>query len=324
MHERILSICDLKTYFPTRMGVVKAVDGISLEVNAGEIFGMVGETGCGKTLTALSVLRLIPTPGKIVSGEIIFRGENLVQKSEEELRKIRGSQISMIFQDPMASLNPSYTIGDQVAEVIRLHQNASSKEVVEKTEEMLGLVGLPTPPQTMKKYPHELSGGMRQRVMIAIALSCKPSLLMADEPTTLLDVTIQAQILELMKGLQEEMNTSILWITHNLGVVAEICDRVAVMYAGTIVECADVCTILDEPSHPYTMGLIKSVPKLGKITDSFETIPGAVPDPLNLPSGCKFHPRCQYAKEVCVRQRPNPVETGPGHFVSCLRASRDL
>lgn len=317
MGEKILSIHDLKTYFFTYDGVVKAVDGICLDIGTEEILGLVGETGCGKTLTALSILRLVPSPGKIVGGEIVFQGENLLGKNEEEMRKIRGSEISMIFQDPMASLNPTYTIENQVAEAIELHQKVSLKEASETTVEMLRLVGLPVPSQTMKKYPHELSGGMRQRAMIAMALSCKPSLLLADEPTTLLDVTIQAQILKLIKDLQEEMGTSVLWITHNLGVVAEICDEVAVMYSGTIVEHGDIHTIFESPKHPYTLGLMECVPRIDEFKDKFETIPGAVPNPLHTFSGCKFCPRCQYATKKCAEQKPTLMEIEAGHFVSC-------
>lgn len=323
MSKIIVSIHDLKTYFFTYKGVVKAVDEVDLEISKGEILGLVGETASGKTMTALSILRLIPKPGKIVNGKIIFKGENLIEKSEKEMRKIRGSEISIVFQDPMSSLNPVYNIKDQIAETVELHQNVSKKEASDRTIETLRLVGLPAPLQTMKKYPHELSGGMRQRAMIAMALSCEPSLVIADEPTTLLDVTIQAQILKLIKDLQQEMDTSILWITHNLGVVAEICDKVAVMYAGTIVEYADINAIFEEPRHPYTIGLMKCVPKLHQVTDVFETIPGVVPDSLHLPTGCRFHPRCKYAKEVCIEQKPILTEIEPGHFVSCFKERQD-
>lgn len=316
--ELLLKLDNLKTYFFTDDGVVKSVDGVTFEIHKGETLGVVGESGCGKSVTSLSIMRLIPTPpGKIVEGHIWFDGDDLVQKSEAEMRKIRGNDISMIFQEPMTSLNPVYTVGDQIAEAVILHQKVSKKEALERAIEMLRKVGIPSPEQRVDEYPHQLSGGMRQRVMIAMALSCNPKLLIADEPTTALDVTIQAQILELMKELKDEFNTAIMLITHDLGVVAEVCDQVAVMYAGRVVEYSNVQTIFSRPQHPYTWGLLKSIPKLDEKVERLMTIEGVVPSPLDLPQGCTFNPRCRFATDKCRQEMPEIQEIKSGHSVRC-------
>lgn len=325
MSEKLVEIRNLKTHFHTEDGVVPAVDGVSMYVNKGETLGVVGESGCGKSVTSLSVMRLIPNPpGRIVEGEILFEGEDLLKKSEPEMRKIRGNDISMIFQEPMTSLNPVYTVGDQIAEAIELHQGLSKKEALQKAVEMLRLVGIPLPERRVHEYPHQLSGGMRQRVMIAMALSCNPKLLIADEPTTALDVTIQAQILELMKKLKKELGMAIMLITHDLGVVAEMCERIVVMYAGKIVEEADAVSLFKNPIHPYTEGLLRSIPRLDGNRSKLHVIEGVVPNPLNLPRGCRFHPRCPYAKEICREQEPRLEQAGPGRHISCwLGAERN-
>ena len=327
--KRLLEVKDLKVHFFTDDGVVKAVDGVSFHVNKGETLAVVGESGSGKSVTSLAIMRLIPSPpGRIVGGEIWFRGKDgkvrdLTKLSEAEMRRIRGNDIAMIFQEPMTSLNPVYTVGDQIAEAIMLHQGKSRKEAMELAAHMLELVGIPEPKKRISNYPHQMSGGMRQRVMIAMALSCNPSLLIADEPTTALDVTIQAQILELMKKLQEEIGMSILFITHNLGVVAEMADRVVVMYAGRAVEESDVVPLFQNPLHPYTEGLLHSVPRLDLAAEHrqrLEAIPGNVPNPLYLPPGCAFHPRCKYHVEgVCDREVPPLEEAGEGRRVRCVR-----
>jgi len=322
MNEKVLDIHNLKTYFFTRRGNVKAVDGVSFEVSKGDIVGIMGETGCGKSVTALSILRLIPHPGKIIGGEVIFNGKNLIEISDEEMRQLRGKEISMIFQDPMTSLNPVYTIGDQVSEAIRSHQDISRTQAMRETLEMLEKVSLPDSLEVVKKYPHELSGGMRQRAMIAMAIVCTPLLLIADEPTTSLDVTIQAQILKLIKKLRNTFDTSVLLISHDFGVISEMCDKVMVMYAGVIVESADVYTIYEKPAHPYTRGLIKSVLKIDMVDDVLETISGIVPNPLDLPPGCPFNPRCRFAKEICCREIPTMTEIEPGHFVRCFNGGK--
>lgn len=317
-NELLLKLEDLKTYFYTEDGVVKAVDGVTFEIYKGETLGVVGESGCGKSVTSLSIMRLIPTPpGKIAGGQIWFDGENLATKTDAEMRKIRGNDISMIFQEPMTSLNPVFTVGHQIAEAILLHQKVSKKVALDKSIEMLTKVGIPLPEKRVDEYPHQLSGGMRQRVMIAMALSCNPKLLIADEPTTALDVTIQAQILELMKELKDEFNTAIMLITHDLGVVAEVCQRVAVMYAGKVVEYADVETIFGHPRHPYTWGLLRSIPKLDGHVKRLEVIDGVVPNPLHLPRGCAFHPRCRFARESCREREPEITEIRSGHSVRC-------
>jgi oligopeptide/dipeptide ABC transporter, ATP-binding protein, C-terminal domain len=313
-----LMVKDLRTYFHTDDGIVRSVDGVDFTVLQGQTLGLVGESGCGKSITALSLLRLIPTPpGKIESGEMIFQGENLLTLSEEEMRKIRGNRISMIFQEPMTSLNPVFTVGNQLAEAMQLHQGLSDKEAVEKSIEMLRLVGIPSPEKRVTQYPFELSGGMRQRVMIAMALSCRPSLLIADEPTTALDVTIQAQILDLLKKLQQEMGTSIIMITHDLGVVAETCDQVAVMYAGKIVEYGTADEILESPKHPYTQGLLKSLPRIEAGQERLEAIEGFVPSPFDMPTGCAFAPRCLYRTGRCEVEIPELAEIGEGRQLRC-------
>ncbi len=318
MKRPVIEIKDLKTYFFVEEGVVKAVDGVSFEIAEGETLGIVGESGCGKSVTSISIMRLVPNPpGKIVGGQILFKGEDLLMKSEADMRKIRGNEISMIFQEPMTSLNPVYTIGDQIAESVMLHQNLTKREAFSRAVEMLDKVGIPASEKRVHEYPHQLSGGMRQRVMIAMALSCNPKMLVADEPTTALDVTIQAQILELMKQLRDEFNTAIMLITHDLGVIAEVADRVAVMYAGKIVEYTDVMTLFQKPGHPYTIGLLKSIPKLTGNHKRLEPIQGVVPSPLNLPQGCKFNNRCPYAREKCFEKEPELVEVEKGHSVRC-------
>ena len=321
-NQSVLDIQDLKTYFFTYEGVAKAVDGVSYRLAKGEPLGVVGESGCGKSVTALSVLRLIPVPpGKVVGGQILFKGQNLLSLPEDEMRKIRGNRISMIFQEPMTSLNPVFTVGNQIQETFRLHQGLSKKDSLEKTVEMLKFVNIPTPEKCVERYPHELSGGMRQRVMIAMALACKPEILIADEPTTALDVTIQAQILDLMTKLKEELGMAIILITHNLGVIAEMVRRVLVMYAGKIVEEAKTKTLFENPRHPYTLGLLKSIPRLG---DKFRfgkirlnEIPGVVPSLYDLPPGCKFSTRCPSVMDVCREREPELKEIGEGHFCSC-------
>ena len=326
----LLSVRDLRVEFRTEDGVVPAVHGISFDVGAGETLCVVGESGSGKSVTSLAVMRLIKDPpGKIAQGAIDFRapsGEtlDLTRQPERRMRRIRGNDVAMIFQEPMTSLNPVYTIGDQIAETVRLHQNKSRRQAWNHAAEMLDLMGIPEPRRRLDTYPHQLSGGMRQRVMIAMALSCNPSLLIADEPTTALDVTIQAQILELIKRLQKELGMAVLFITHDLAVVAEIADRVVVMYAGRAVEQADARRLFAQPRMPYTQGLLHSVPRLdvdaGRAKHELATIPGHVPDPMNLPPGCPFHPRCRHAKPgLCDRQVPELEPTDTGHWVRCLR-----
>jgi oligopeptide/dipeptide ABC transporter ATP-binding protein len=319
MSEKLLEVRDLYINFYTYEGVVKAIDGVSFHINERETFGLVGETGCGKSVTARAILRLIPTPpGKIERGEIIYKGVDLLKLSEAEILKYRGNEISMIFQEPMNSLNPVFTIGDQLIETIMVNQKKSREEAYEIAVEMLEKVKLPDPESIMNKYPHELSGGQRQRVVIAIALSCNPSLLIADEPTTALDVTVQAQILDLMEELKQKLGMSILMITHDLGVVAEICQRVGVMYAGNIVEMASVEDIFEKRYHPYTKGLLNAIPIFGEGKKRrLEEIPGSVPNLLHPPPGCRFHPRCPFAKEICKREKPELVEIEPGHYVRC-------
>ena len=323
---QLLDIRNLKTYFYTEDGVARAVDDVSLSVRRGETLGIVGESGCGKSVTALSIMRLIPDPpGRIVSGELRYadRGD-LLTLSEPEIRHIRGNQISMIFQEPMTSLNPVFRIGDQIAEVIRLHRNLSRSDALNRAVEMLAQVGIPSPEKRVRDYPHQLSGGMRQRVMIAMALSCNPSLMLADEPTTALDVTIQAQVLDLMLKLREESGTAIILITHNMGVTAEMADRVCVMYAGVVVETAHVLTLFGNPLHPYTRGLLSSIPRADrrmKRRGRLTTIPGMVPSLLNLPPGCRFANRCQEVHEPCLSNepplRPAAGASGNAHLVRC-------
>jgi peptide/nickel transport system ATP-binding protein/oligopeptide transport system ATP-binding protein len=301
--QHLLEVNNLRTHFPTRAGLVRAVDGISFHVDGGELLGLVGESGCGKSITALSVMRLVAPPGKIVGGEITFDGKDLLHLSDEEMREIRGDDIAMIFQDPMTSLNPVFTVGEQIAEALRLHRKLNRKLAWEAAIESMREVAIPDPGRRANDYPHQLSGGMRQRVMIAMALACDPKLLIADEPTTALDVTIQAQILELMNDLRKNRELAVLLITHDLGVVAEVADRVAVMYTGKIVEEAPVQELFARPRHPYTEGLLRSVPKLSvehvAKKERLETIEGVVPSPTNLPPGCHFAPRCPYRMPRC-------------------------
>ncbi|WP_100009745.1 ABC transporter ATP-binding protein [Lentibacillus sediminis] len=316
--ENILEINGLRTSFFTEDLEVKAVDGVTYTLPKGKTLGVVGESGSGKSITALSILKLIEDPGKIVGGEIKFKGENLVDKKETEMRKIRGNEISMIFQEPMTSLNPTYTVGQQISESYKIHQGLGKKEARERSIEMLKLVGIPSPEKRIDQYPFELSGGMRQRVMIAIALACNPDLLIADEPTTALDVTIQAQILDLMNQLQEELGMGILLITHDLGVVAEVCDYVAVMYGGQIVEYADVKTLFEQPKHPYTVGLLNSIPPSDHdIEGELPIIQGQVPSPADMPKGCRFAPRCPFATDLCRENLPALETDEKGNQIRC-------
>ncbi len=318
MSEKLLEIKDLHVHYETDEGTARAVNGINLELKPGECLGLVGETGAGKTTTALGILRLVPDPpGRITGGEILFRGENLLNKKEREMRRIRGNKISMIFQDPMTSLNPVFSVGRQIAENVSLHQNVSIKKGMSRAREMLELVEIPG--SRVHDYPHEFSGGMRQRVLIAMALACNPALLIADEPTTALDVTIQAQVMEIIKGLMKQINTSLIMITHDLGVVAEVSERVAVMYAGQLVEIGPLRDIFTDHKHPYTIGLFGSIPDIDD-RESTRLTPtkGLMPDAMELPEGCPFHPRCPEAMEKCSRETPQSVEIKPGHFVSCF------
>lgn len=320
-NQHLLEVKNLKTYFFTEDGEVKAVDGVDFYVNPGEVLGLVGESGCGKSVTSLSIMRLISDPGKIIAGEIFFEGKDLVRASEEEMIQVRGNRISMIFQQPQTALNPVFKVGDQIAEVLSIHQGMGKEAGLARAIELLQMVGIPEPDRRAEAYPHELSGGMAQRVMIAMALACVPNLLIADEPTTALDVTIQAQILDLMRNLRENIGTAIILITHDLGVVSEMCERVAVMYAGQIVEQANVETIFARPMHPYTQGLIGSIPVLGKLKNRLEVIPGSVPNLVNLPVGCRFAPRCrareEYHLEICTLQSPDLREPEHDHKVRC-------
>ena len=315
--DYLLEIDDLHTYFKTKKGTVKAVNGVSYRVEAGKTLGIVGESGSGKSVSAMSILKLLDGNGYIDSGEIKFKGRNLVECSQNDMYQIRGNEISVIFQEPMTSLNPVYTIEKQLNEVYLTHQKISKEEASKKSLEMLNAVKIPNAKSIMKQYPHQLSGGMRQRVMIAMALACEPSLLIADEPTTALDVTIQAQILDLMNQLKKETGTSILFITHDLGVVAEVCDDVAVMYCGRVVERGDVKTIFANPSHPYTKGLLGSIPRLGDAGKELKSIPGNVPNPKYMPKGCKFEPRCPYASEKCREEEPGFFQIEEGHISRC-------
>jgi len=318
----LLDIQNLKTYFSVRGQTAKAVDDINLTIQAGQTLGLVGESGCGKSVTAHSIIQLIPDPpGKIMGGKIFFEGDDLLEYSEKKMRKIRGNRISMIFQEPMTSLNPVFTVGDQVAEVIRLHQRLSRKGTQERVIEMFQLVGIPAPEARLNDYPHQMSGGMRQRVMIAMALACSPKLMIADEPTTALDVTIQAQILDLMNKLKEETGAAILFITHDLGVIAEMAQHVAVMYAGKRVEFADVNTIFSNPKHPYTRGLLESIPTVGRKTSDgkLSTISGTVPSLFNLPSGCLFSDRCPDVFDDCRKIEPKMYNAGKNHIARCLK-----
>ncbi len=319
--EPLLQVTNLKTYFYTEDGIVKAVDGVDFYVRPGEVMGLVGESGCGKSVTSLSIMRLISPPGKIVEGSILFQGQDLAAATEEQMIKVRGNRISMIFQQPQTALNPVFRVGEQIAEVLSVHQGMGKTPGEARAVELLQMVGIPAPARRAQAYPHELSGGQAQRVMIAMGLACLPQLLIADEPTTALDVTIQAQILDLMRNLRQNTNTAIILITHDLGVVAEMCERVAVMYAGQIVEEAPVGPLFEEPLHPYTQGLIGSIPILGKLKDRLEVIPGSVPNLVNLPPGCRFAPRCrareEHGLEICTRQEPTLQTVSAGHTVRC-------
>jgi peptide/nickel transport system ATP-binding protein len=318
MNDKLLEIKDLAVHYITSESVVKAVNNISLTINKGESLGLVGETGAGKTTTALSIMQLIPDPpGKIINGEIILKGQDLNKLSKKELTKIRGNKISMIFQDPMTSLNPVISVGEQIAEVIRLHNKISKKEANIKALQMLELVGISS--ERFSDYPHQLSGGMKQRVVIAIALACRPELIIADEPTSALDVTIQAQVLELMDNLKRDLNTSLLLITHDLGVVAEVCDKAAIMYAGEIVEYGTLEHIYNNTKHPYTLGLFKSIPKFSENVRRLEPIKGLMPDPSKLIEGCNFAPRCPYKMEDCVKGKVPLIEVEDGHYVKCIK-----
>lgn len=323
MSQTVVDIKGLKTYFNTYWGLVKAVDGVSLRLDPGDVLGLVGETGCGKTITGLSILRLISPPGRIVGGEVILEKEDLLQKSEEEMRNIRGAKISMIFQEPMSCLNPILTIGDQITDVIVQHQHKSRSEASEKALQLLKQVGLPDPKRTLRQYPHELSGGMRQRAMIAMALSCNPVLLIADEPTTALDVTVQAQILQLIRKMKDELGMSIIFITHDLGVVAKTCSKVTIMYAGKAVEYAPVLEFFKNPKHPYTQALLRTIPNIRAKGTKLQAIEGNVPSGINPPSGCRFHPRCQYAMPKCKETEPPLYRVGEGHTVACFLSEGD-
>ena len=317
-NNNILEIKNLHTYFYTDSGVIKSVDGVDIELREGSTLGIVGESGSGKSVTALSVMGLLMgTTGKVADGEILFEGRDLTKLNDEERRKMRGEKISMIFQEPMTSLNPVMKIGDQITECILMHNSISKQEAWDRAVEMLKLTGVPRVERMMKEYPFQLSGGQRQRVMIAMALVCKPKILIADEPTTALDVTIQAQILDLMENLKQKTGTSILFITHDLGVVAEVCDDVVVMYSGRVVEKGDVRSIFASPSHPYTRGLLASIPKLGECAEELESIPGNVPNPKYMPQGCKFAPRCSCAFDKCREEEPGFYDVGEGHMSRC-------
>ena len=317
----LLEVKGLRTSFFTRDGIVRAVDGIDFHVDRGEIMGLVGESGCGKSVTSLSIMRLIAKPGRIEGGEILFDGQDLLKLSNDDMRKIRGDRISMIFQQPTSSLNPVWDVGRQIEEVLRIHRGMKGKLAHSRAEELLKMVGIPDPARRLKNFPHEMSGGMAQRVMIAMALACEPELLIADEPTTALDVTIQAQILDLMRNLRDETGTAIVLITHDLGVVAEMCDRVAVMYAGEIVEHTDVTSLYRRPLHPYTQGLIGSIPVVGAVKDELAVIPGNVPNLIDLPKGCRFAPRCatKIEEDVAIANEVHPLlrPVDPGHDVRC-------
>jgi len=322
MGERLLEICGLKTHFATDDGMVHAVDGVDLSVDRGETLGVVGESGSGKTVTAMSVLKLIAMPpGRIVAGRILWRGRNLVPLGPRDMQKIRSKEIAIVFQEPMTSLNPVYTVGDQIAEVVRLHENLSKRAARERTVEMLRLVHIPNPERRIADYPHQFSGGMRQRVMIAMALACNPALLIADEPTTALDVTIQAQILDLLTEMKSRLGMAVMLITHAMGVVAETAQRVVVMYAGKVVEEAPVRELFAHPRHPYTQGLIRSIPRIDTAATRkprLEAIAGVVPSLLEPPPGCRFAPRCRFASAVCREAIPPLREVAPGHKVACV------
>ncbi len=319
----LLDVKGLRTSFFTEDGEVKAVNGVDLVIKPGEVMGLVGESGSGKSVTSLSIMRLLGASGQIVDGDVLFMGKNLPQLPEAEMVKLRGNELAMIFQQPTSCLNPVFRIGDQIAEVLITHDNLTQKVAWQKSIELLRRVGIPDPERRAQAFPHEISGGQAQRVMIAMALASQPKLLIADEPTTALDVTIQAQILELMRKLRDETNTAIMLITHDMGVIAEMCDKVAVMYAGQIVEYTDVYTLFDQQLHPYTEGLLAAIPVLGEVQEHLAVIPGSVPNLLKLPPGCKFAPRCPYAKDLCTQREPELVEAQPGHRVRCFMRQPD-
>jgi oligopeptide/dipeptide ABC transporter ATP-binding protein len=314
----LVSVTDLRTYFYTSAGVARAVDGVSFSIAAGETLGIVGESGCGKSVTALSMLRLVQPPGRIEAGsKILFEGQDLLQLDDAGIRRVRGNRIAMVFQEPMTALNPVFSVGDQIAEVARVHASASRRDAWARAVEMLTMVGIPAPADRAKQYPHQLSGGMRQRVLIAMALVMNPALVIADEPTTALDVTIQAQILELLADLQQRLGTSIAMITHDLGVIAEVASRVVVMYGGEVVEEARVETLFAEPHHPYTEGLLHAMPRVGRRQERLAVIPGSVPPPTAWPTGCRFRDRCPYAWDRCAREHPPLYQIGTGHVSRC-------
>jgi oligopeptide/dipeptide ABC transporter ATP-binding protein len=319
----LLEVRALRTHLFTKRGVVPAVDGISFQVMPSQCVGIVGESGSGKSMMALTLMRLLPPTARIITGDIILEGESLLAKSDDEMRHIRGNRVSMIFQEPMTSLNPVFTVGDQIAETLVLHQRLDRRAALARAVELLGRVGIPDPDQQIRHYPHQMSGGMRQRVMIAMALSCNPKLLIADEPTTALDVTIQAQILDLLRQLREETGTTVMLITHDLGIVAELADEVIVMYAGRIVERADVATLFVRPGHPYTEGLLQAMPSLIEKSGRLRTIEGTVPSPMAMPAGCPFHPRCPYARDLCREQEPPLFHTGERQAAACWRHADD-
>lgn len=319
--EKILELKNLRTYYATESGTAKAVDGVSFSLGRNRTLGIVGESGCGKSVTALSIMRLVPMPpGYFAGGEIFWKGRDLLRLSGEEMRKLRGDEIAMIFQEPMSSLNPVFTCGSQITEQILIHRDIKHEEARKRSTELLQMVGIPNPGQRFSSYPHELSGGMRQRVMIAMALSCNPALLIADEPTTALDVTVQAQILDLIGKLQSETGMSVMLITHDFGVVAELCEEVLVMYASRAVEKGTVPQIFSNPLHPYTRGLLKSIPRLGSLQQRLHVIEGNVPSAVNLPEGCRFAGRCPFADDHCRSEQPELVEFEPGHEAACWKA----
>ena len=322
--QEMLNISGLKTYFFTKRGAVPAVDGVDLKIKKGQVIGVVGESGCGKSVMAMSVMRLVASPGKVIEGRIELSGGDLLKKPVSEMLKIRGNRITMIFQEPMTSLNPVVTVGKQVREVILLHKKVSRASAKDMAVDIFHQVGIPEPERRYSAYPHQLSGGLRQRIMIGMALACKPELMIADEPTTALDVTIEAQILRLMQELQKDHNTAIMLITHNLGIVAELCDYVYVMYAGKIVEKASVFDIFAQPLHPYTFGLLNSIPKLSETKEKLYAIRGMVPNLLALPKGCRFCPRCDKAMRICAEKEPELYETGDGHGAACFLYDREV
>ena len=318
MKKYLLEVSNLRTHFYTEAGIVKALDGVTVNAEEKQIIGLVGESGSGKSVTAQSVLRIIPKPGRIIAGSIKYDGEDLLRKSETDMRKIRGSKMAIVFQDPTTSLNPLYTVGRQLTDILKVHKGLTKREATEIAKDLLEKVAIPEPEKRLKAYPHELSGGMKQRIAIARALACKPRLLFADEPTTNLDVTIQAQVLDLLKQLQKEYGMTMIMITHDMGIVADMADRVTVLYAGKVMEEADTRTLFTEPSHPYTEALLKAVPTVAR-TKALGIIPGNIPNLINPPAGCVFHPRCTYAKEICHKQDPQWEQATVGHYVACHR-----